>query len=203
MRKGLENIIESSNIDMLKKIGKNNIIKNCTFVGENIVIGNNCTLDNVVVGEGTNITDSHIVNSLIGKNANIGPFTRIRGNSNIGDNCRLGNFGEINHGHLGEGVKVAHLCYIGDAIIGNNTNVGCGVVFANYNGKTKNVSVVGKDCFIGSNSTIIAPIKIADDTYICAGTVVNKSTNNGDFVIGRVRQEVKDKYSYYKRNKLK
>lgn len=199
----MSNIIENSNISNLKSIGRNNIINNSIFLGKNIIIGNNCTIDNMIIGENTTITDSHIVNSLIGKNCSIGPYSRIRGNSCIGDNCRVGNFVEIKNGHLGSNVKVAHLSYIGDAIVGDNTNIGCGVVFANYNGKTKNVSVVGKNCFIGSNSTIIAPIKISDDSYICAGTTVTKSTENGDFVIGRVKAEVKKEYAFYKQNKLK
>ena len=95
------------------------------------------------------------------------------------------------------------MSYIGDAIIGDKTNIGCGVVFANYNGVNKNISVVGKNCFIGSNVNIVAPVKIKDDTFVCAGTTVTSDTSEGDFVIGRVKAEVKKNYSYYLKNKLK
>ncbi|MGN0961505.1 MAG: DapH/DapD/GlmU-related protein [Christensenellales bacterium] len=199
----MENIIEGSDISNLESIGINNIIINCKFIGDGIIIGNNCTLKNVIIGEKTNITDSFIEDSLIGKACKIGPYSRLRQNCNIGDECKIGNFVEIKNSQLGNGVKSCHLSYIGDAIIGERTNVGCGVVFANYNGKVKNMTIVGKDCFIGSNSTLIAPVKIANESYICAGTTITKSTEEGDFVIGRVKAETKKKYSYYKRNHLK
>lgn len=198
----LENKIIKSDIGKLKSIGINNVIEDCVFNGENIIIGNNCTLKNVVVGDGVYITDSHIEGCVIGNDCSIGPFSRIRQDSKIGNNCRIGNFVEIKNSTLGNGVKASHLSYIGDAIIGAGTNIGCGVVFANYNGKVKNISILGKNCFIGSNCTLIAPLKIGDESYICAGSVVTESTNNGDFVIGRVRSEKKEKYSYYKRNFL-
>lgn len=195
------NLIEGSEVAHLKNLGYNNTIINCKFVGENIEIGNNCTLKNVIVGSGTHITDSYMEDALIGKDCKIGPFTRVRGKTVIGDNCKVGNFVEIKNSELGRGVKASHLSYIGDAMVGDNTNVGCGVVFANYNGKTKNITIVGKKCFIGSHVTLVAPLKIEDDSYVCAGTVVTKSTDKGDFVIGRCRAEKKDNYAYYLKNK--
>ena len=199
----MANKVLNSDISNLKSIGDNNVIINCVFMGDGIEVGNNCTITNTIIRENTCITDSHIVDCVIGESCNIGPYSRLRNDCSIGNGCRIGNFVEIKKSTLKNGVKVAHLSYIGNAVIGENTNIGCGVVFANYNGKTKSDIIVGKDCFVGSNSTLIAPIKIADDTYICAGTVVTKSTKNGDFVIGRVRAEIKDDYAYYKKNKLK
>lgn len=199
----MNNKIIVSDISNLKEIGINNIIVNCIFVGDNIKIGNNCTLKNAVVADGTYITDSFLEDCMIGKNCKIGPYSRVRGKTNIGDNCKIGNFVEIKNSELGIGVKAGHLAYIGDAIVGDNTNIGCGVVFANYNGVDKNISIIGKNCFIGSNVNIISPVKIKDDTYICAGTTVTNNTENGDFVIGRCRAIVKKNYSYYLKNKLK
>ena len=199
----MSNSIIGSDIADLKSIGNGNTIINCIFVGNNIVIGNNCTLKNVVVGDNTYITDSYIEDCLIGLDCIVGPYTRIRGKTTIGDGCKLGNFVEIKNSELGERVKASHLSYIGDAIVGENTNIGCGVVFANYNGVNKNISVVGKNCFIGSNVNIVAPVKIKDDTFVCAGTTVTSDTCEGDFVIGRVKAEVKKNYSYYLKNKLK
>jgi bifunctional UDP-N-acetylglucosamine pyrophosphorylase/glucosamine-1-phosphate N-acetyltransferase len=197
------NYIINTDTSNLKSIGHNNTLTNCKFVGDGIEIGNNCTLKNVIIGSGTYITDSYIEDSLIGKHCKIGPFSRIRPNSNIGDNCKIGNFVEIKNSQLGEGVKAGHLAYIGDAIIGDETNIGCGVIFANYNGVNKNISIVGKNCFIGSNVNIIAPVKIKDNTYVCAGTTITENTEEGDFVIGRVKAESKKKYSYYLKNKRK
>jgi bifunctional UDP-N-acetylglucosamine pyrophosphorylase/glucosamine-1-phosphate N-acetyltransferase len=197
------NKILHTNVENLKALGSNNYIENCKFIGRDIVIGNNCTLKNIIVGKGTLITDSYIEDSLIGKNCNIGPFSRIRPKSNIGNDCKIGNFVEIKNSQIGNGVKAGHLSYIGDAIVGDNTNIGCGVVFANYNGIDKNISVVGKNCFLGSNVNIIAPVKICDDTFVCAGTTVTDNTEEGDFLIGRVRAESKKNYMYYLKNKRK
>ena len=198
----MENKIFESDVSKIVSMGINNEISNCMFLGDNIIIGNNCTLKNVVVGEGTFITDSYIEDSIVGRDCEVGPFARIRKDARIGDGCRIGNFVEVKNSRLGSGVKSCHLSYIGDAIVGDGTNIGCGVVFANYNGVTKNTIVVGKDCFIGSNCTLIAPLKIGDESYICAGSVVTDNTDNGDFVIGRVKSEKKIKYSFYKRNYL-
>ena len=195
----LNNII-GSDVSSVENIGINNNIVNCKFVGSGIVIGNNCTIKNTIVAENTYITDSYIENSQIGKKCTIGPYSRIRDNSNILDGCRIGNFVEIKNSSIGNGVKVAHLAYIGDAFVGDNTNIGCGVVFANYDGKNKNFSIVGKNCFLGSNVNIVAPVNIGDDRFVCAGTTITSDTSQGDFVIGRVRQEKKEKYSYYIKN---
>ena len=100
--------------------------------------------------------------------------------------------GEIKNAVIGKGSKVNHLAYVGDAEIGENCNIGCGAIFVNYNGKIKQKSIVKDNCFIGSNCNIIAPVVIEDNSYICAGTTVTKDVKNGDFVIGRVRQEVKE-----------
>ena len=199
----MNNIIVGSDITNLKSCGHGNTIINSKFIGNNIEIGNNCTLKNVVVAEGTFITDSFLEDCLLGKNCKVGPYSRVRGKTNIGDNCKIGNFVEIKNSELGSGVKASHLSYIGDAIIGENTNIGCGVVFANYNGVNKNISLIGKNCFIGSNVNIVAPVKIKDETYICAGTTITQDTEEGDFVIGRVKPIVKKNYCYYIKNKLK
>jgi bifunctional UDP-N-acetylglucosamine pyrophosphorylase/glucosamine-1-phosphate N-acetyltransferase len=199
----LNNSIIGSDVSNLKSLGNNNTIINCQFIGADIVIENNCTLKNCIVADKTTITDSYLENSLIGKNCSIGPFARMRGTNNVADNCKIGNFVELKNSQLGFGVKVAHLSYIGDAIIGDRTNIGCGVVFANYNGITKNISIVGKDCFIGSNVNIVAPVNIANNTFVCAGTTITEDTADGSFMIGRVKAEEKPGYRYYLKNKVK
>ena len=197
----MDNNILNSDISKIKSIGFGNTIINCVFVGNDIEIGNNCTIIDTIVYGNTKITDSYIEETKIGNSCKIGPYSRIRPQSIIGDNCKIGNFVEIKNSELKANVKVSHLAYIGDAMIGENTNIGCGVVFANYNGKVKSISVVGDNCFIGSNCNLIAPIKLADYSYVCAGTTITENTSEGDFVIGRVRASVLGKHSFYLKKK--
>jgi bifunctional UDP-N-acetylglucosamine pyrophosphorylase/glucosamine-1-phosphate N-acetyltransferase len=136
------NVVIQSDISSIKEIGNNNVIINSKFIGDNIVIGNNCTIKNTIVADNTTITDSYIEGSLIGKNCIIGPYSRIRPKCNIYDGCKVGNFVELKNCELGKGVKVSHLSYIGDAIVGEGSNIGCGVVFANYNGINKNIKLL-------------------------------------------------------------
>lgn len=172
-------------------IGQNVIIKGKCKIEDNVEIGANCEIIDSEVGSGSKIVFSVVEESRIGKNCEIGPYSRIRPNSEVGDNVKIGNFVEIKNSKIGSKTKASHLAYIGDADIGENVNIGCGAIFVNYNGKEKNRTVVGDEAFIGSNCNIIAPVDIAKRSYICAGTTVTEPTNMEDFVIGRVRQEVK------------
>lgn len=172
-------------------IYENNRIEGNTIIGDNCVIFQNNYINNAKIGESVEITNSYIEDSIIESNAHIGPFSRIRPNSIIGKNCKIGNFVEVKNSKLAEGVKASHLTYIGDAEIGVNCNIGCGVIFVNYNGQTKNRIIIGNNCFIGSNCNLIAPVNISDRAYICAGTTVTENVNEDDFVIGRLHQEVK------------
>lgn len=143
------------------------------------------------IGENCEIKSSSIENSKIENSVKIGPFSHIRPNSKIGENSKIGNFVEVKNSELGCGTKASHLSYIGDAIIGKNCNIGCGSIFVNYNGKIKNKTIVGDNCFIGSNANIIAPVVVESGTYICAGTTLTCSTKQDDFVIGRCRETIK------------
>ena len=162
------------------------------FIGKNTTIMSGSVIENSTVGEGTIIKSSYVEESIIGNNVTIGPFAHIRPGSIIEDNCKIGNFVEIKNSRLGKNSKASHLAYIGDAIIGKNCNIGCGAIFVNYDGRAKHQTVVGNGCFIGSNCNIIAPLKIADNTYICAGTTLTVDTNIDDFVIGRTRETIKN-----------
>lgn len=144
------------------------------------------------IGEGADIVMSHIVSSSVGARTTVGPFARLRG-ATVGEGCRLGDFVEVKGSLLHDGVKSAHLSYIGDAEVGARTNVGCGTVFCNYDGKRKHRTTVGEDCFIGANSNLVAPLSIGDGTFVAAGTTVTRDTAAGSFVIGRVRQEGKER----------
>ena len=173
----------------------NNIIKGNTVIKDNAVILPQNYIVDSVIGEGVNIEYSNVESSEIGSGTHVGPYARLRPNTVIGENCKIGNFVEIKNSKLGSGTKASHLAYIGDAEIGKDCNIGCGAIFVNYNGKSKNRSVVGDKCFIGSNVNVIAPVNIADGSYICAGTTITIDTEPKDFVIGRARETIKHNYS--------
>ena len=189
--------INSCFIDDKVKIGKNvtiyenNHIEGDTVIGDNTILLPGNFITNSNIGENCSIHNSVIENSIIGDDCKIGPFAHIRPNCDISNKCKIGNFVEIKKSNIGENTKIRHLAYVGDATIGKDCNIGCGVIFANYNGKSKNVTIVGDHVFIGSNSNIISPVNIEDDSYICAGTTVTENVQSEDFVIGRVRQENK------------
>ena len=174
------------------------------FIGDEVQIGNDVVIyennrieGKTVIGDGcvllpnNYIVDCQMEKAEVQDDAQIGPFARLRPNAKIGKRVKVGNFVEVKNAEVGDDTKVSHLAYVGDCTIGKNCNVGCGVIFVNYNGKTKNRSVVGDNCFIGSNCNVIAPVTIEKNSFICAGTTVTDTVNEDDFVIGRPRQENK------------
>ena len=162
-----------------------------TKIGKGVRIGRGSVIENSVVEEGvviepySIIRDSHIKGGAI-----VGPFAHLRNHSVIGEGSHIGNFVEIKASEIGSHVNAKHLAYIGDAQIGDRTNIGAGVVFANYDGKQKHRSKVGKNAFIGSNSLIIAPITLGDYSYIAGGSVINKNIEEGDLAIARARLRI-------------
>lgn len=181
------------------KIGKNviiypnNVILGNTIIGDNVVLKANNYIQDCTIGNNCVIDYSYLEQSVVQNGTSVGPFSRLRPNSHVGSNCKIGNFVEIKNSTLGDGTKASHLAYVGDSTVGNNCNIGCGAIFVNYNGREKNSCTVGNNCFIGSNVNLVAPLNIADNTYICAGTTVTESTQTEDFVIGRAKQTVKPK----------
>ena len=174
------------------KIYENNRIEGNTIIGDNSVILPNCYIVDCEIGENTTINFSQLEGATIGKDCSVGPFARIRPKTKILNKVKIGNFVEIKNSTIGNNTKVSHLAYVGDAEIGEDCNIGCGVIFVNYNGKEKQKSIVGDNCFIGSNCNVIAPIVIEDNSYICAGTTVTDNVKNNDFVIGRVVPTIKE-----------
>ena len=194
----INNIIDNNTVVYDKNKIKESVLVdiNCTLRGEfklldNVQIKHFSYIENSVINKNSVVFNSVVENSIVGENCVIGPFAHIRPNSKIMNNVKIGNFVEIKNSTIGENTKVSHMSYVGDAVVGKNCNIGCGVIFANYNGKQKNKIVVGDNCFIGSNCNLIAPLNIADGTYICAGTTVTKDTKVNDFVIGRCKETVK------------
>lgn len=173
------------------RLEPNIILEGRVVIGDNSVIGANSTLRNCSIGENTIVRSSYIEESKVGDRVTIGPFAYIRKDSVIADNCRIGDFVEIKKSVLHKGVKSAHLTYIGDAEVGECTNVGCGTVFANYNGIIKQRTVVGNRVFIGCNSNLVAPLSVGDNAYIAAGSTVTADVPNESLCIARQRQIIK------------
>lgn len=150
-----------------------------------------CDLSDTVVGENSDLRSTYAVGARIGSGTTVGPFACLRKGAVVGDGCRIGDYVEVKNSVLGNGVKSAHLAYIGDADVGDRTNVGCGTVFANYDGKIKQRTRVGKDVFIGCNTNLIAPLTVGDGAYIAGGSTVTENLECDDFCIARARQTTK------------
>ena len=163
-----------------------------TKIGKNSVIGPNTRLTDVTIGDNTKIFLSHADSAVIGSDVKIGPFANIRPKSSLADGVRIGNFVEINRSTLAHGVKASHLTYIGDSEVGQETNIGAGTITCNFDGFEKNQTIIGADAFIGSNSTLIAPVKIGDGVIVAAGSVITDDISANDGAFGRARQVNKE-----------
>ncbi len=184
-------------------IGPNTTIKGLTKIGVNNLISANTHLENMVIGDNNKIMFSHLVNSEIKNNVNVGPFARMREHSVVNDKSRIGNFVELKKTTFEEGVKAGHLAYLGDATLGAATNVGAGTITANYDGVNKSRTVTGAHVFLGSNSTLVAPLTIGEGAYIAAASIINKDVPANDLAIARARQENKAGYAHVIRAKQK
>jgi bifunctional UDP-N-acetylglucosamine pyrophosphorylase / glucosamine-1-phosphate N-acetyltransferase len=153
----------------------------------------------VVIGPGVTIADgavihsfSHIVQATIGKNTSVGPYARLRPGTSLGDGARIGNFVETKAAVLEAGVKVNHLSYIGDAEVGANSNIGAGTITCNYDGFTKNKTIIGKGAFVGTNSSLVAPVTIGAGAYIGSGSVITRDVPDDAMAIERSPQSIRE-----------
>ncbi|MGG7179045.1 bifunctional UDP-N-acetylglucosamine diphosphorylase/glucosamine-1-phosphate N-acetyltransferase GlmU [Clostridium paraputrificum] len=166
----------------------NNIIEGNTKIAEDCVILQNCRIKDSTIEKAVEIQSSVVLNSVIGENTTVGPFAYIRPESNIGKDVKIGDFVEIKKSSIGDGTKVSHLTYIGDAEVGSGCNFGCGTVVVNYDGKEKHKTVIGNHSFIGCNTNLVSPVEVGDNTYIAAGSTITSEVKEGDLAIGRAKQ---------------
>lgn len=157
-------------------------------VGAGAVIGPNSILEKAEIGAGTTVNNSQVYESTVGAHATVGPFAYIRPQCVVGDHCRIGDFVELKKSSIGNGTKVSHLTYIGDATVGERVNFGCGTVVVNYDGYHKNQTVIGDDCFIGCNTNLVSPVTLGDRVFTAAGTTVTKNVPDGALAVARARQ---------------
>ena len=177
-------------------IDVNVILEGDITLGNNVSIGPNTILKDVEIGDGTKIEAfSHIVNARIGDNCSIGPYARLREGSKIEDSGKVGNFVETKNSTLGNSSKANHFTYLGDTTVGTKTNIGAGTITCNYDGKDKHKTIVGDNSFIGSNSSLVAPVKIGNNTTIAAGSTITKDVPSDALGVGRAKQSNKDNWS--------
>lgn len=171
----------------------NNFISAGSIVGSGAVLFPNNIVRDSYIGAGAQVTASVLQGAHVGENAQVGPFANLRQGAVVGENCRIGDFVELKNCIVGKNSKVSHLAYVGDAEIGENCNIGCGVIFCNYDGEKKSRTRVEKECFIGSNVNLVAPVTVGEGSYVAAGTTVTENVPARTFVIGRVRQGTNEK----------
>ena len=165
------------------KYGKNVVINPYVVIGKKTKIGNNVEI----------LPFTHIENAILEDNVNVGPFSRVRPGSFLSKGSRVGNFVEVKKSKIGKNSKINHLSYVGDAIVGKNVNIGAGTITCNYDGKRKNKTKILDGAFIGSNTALIAPIKIGKNSVVGAGSSLTKNVKNKSLSLTRAKQvEIKN-----------
>ena len=165
------------------KIGKDVTIYPHVFIDKDVTIENGVTI----------YSFSHLESCKVGKNCNIGPYARLRPGTDISEGVRIGNFVEVKNSVLGKGSKANHLSYIGDSELGKNVNIGAGTITCNYDGKNKQKTIIEDGAFIGSNSSLIAPVKIEKNSYIGSGSAISRDVKANSLAVERSKQiEVKN-----------
>lgn len=188
-------------IDADVKLGKDTVLEGDVVLKGHTTIGDDCYISagsrivDSTIHDGVKVTSSTLEEAEMHNGSDIGPNSHLRPEAEIGENVHIGNFCEVKKAYIGAGTKVGHLTYIGNATLGKNINVGCGVVFVNYDGTNKHHTNVGDHAFIGSNSNLVAPVNIAKDSFIAAGSTITDSTAQYDMAIARARQTNKKDYA--------
>ncbi|WP_181296004.1 bifunctional UDP-N-acetylglucosamine diphosphorylase/glucosamine-1-phosphate N-acetyltransferase GlmU [Pseudomonas sp. Q2-TVG4-2] len=170
-------------------IDVNVILEGEVVIEDGVEIGPNCVIRNSTLRRGAVVkANSHLDGAELGEGADCGPFARLRPGAVLGEKAHVGNFVEVKNSHLGEGAKAGHLAYLGDADIGARTNIGAGTITCNYDGANKFRTVMGEDVFIGSNSSLVAPLNVGDGATTGAGSVITADVPAGTLALGRARQ---------------
>lgn len=195
MRNGVNFVdIETAYIDESVVIGEGTLIGPCVTIEGNTVIGKNCSIlqnsriKDSIIGDEVEINASHVMESKVGDKTKVGPFAYLRPKSDIGKNCKVGDFVEVKNSTFGDGSKASHLTYIGDSDVGKDVNLGCGVVFVNYDGANKFRSTIGDGAFIGCNTNLVSPVNVEKGAYIAAGSTVTEDVPEDALCIARARQ---------------
>lgn len=178
-------------------------MKGKTVIGENCVIGPASEIEDCQIMDDATIKQSVLNQAQVGARTTVGPFAYLRPGSILGEEVKVGDFVEIKNATIGDGSKVSHLSYIGDASVGKNVNVGCGAITVNYDGYNKFTTTIEDDAFIGSNVNLIAPVSVGKGAFVVAGSTITRSVSENDLAVARVRQENKPGYAEKIRSRAK
>jgi len=171
-------------------------------IGEDCHIGACSIVRDSVLASGVEVAPfTSIADSCVETGARIGPFARLRGGSQVGANARIGNFVELKNTQFAAGAKANHLAYLGDAEVGPGSNIGAGTITCNYDGVSKHRTRIGRDAFVGSNSTLVAPVELGDGSYVGAGSVITDPVPPDALALGRARQVVKEGWAAKRKKK--
>lgn len=187
-------------IDETVTIGANTVIEpnvrlsGNTKIGKNVKVGFCSDISNCEIGDDVTITHSVLTDSKIGAGTTIGPFAYVRPNCCVGEHVKIGDFVEIKNSNIGDGTKLAHLTYVGDADVGKNINFGCGTVVVNYDGKHKHRTVIEDGAFIGCNTNLVSPVKVGENAYTAAGSTITEDVPADTLAIARARQVIKENW---------
>ena len=187
---------ENTYIDATVSIGMDTVIYPGVTIEGSCEIGQDCTLypgsriADSVIGNGTTVQNAVITQAQVGDNTTVGPYAYLRPKAVIGNGCKIGDFVEVKNAVMKDGSKASHLTYIGDGEVGEKSNIGCGVIFCNYDGKKKSMTVVGKNAFVGSNTNLVAPVEVGDGAFVAAGTTVTEDVPKDALCIGRSKQKI-------------
>jgi bifunctional UDP-N-acetylglucosamine pyrophosphorylase/glucosamine-1-phosphate N-acetyltransferase len=197
---------ESVIVDMDVEVGQDTILEpgvrllGATKIGEDCRIGTGSILDTMTIESGATIHPYSVATqSFIATATQVGPFARLRPNTRVEAGAEVGNFAELKNTRLGPGAKSHHVSYLGDADIGAKTNIGAGTIICNYDGAKKHRTTIGDGVFIGSNSTLVAPVEIGDASYVAAGSVITDQVPKDALALGRARQTLKPEWAAKRR----
>ena len=181
-------------------IDVNVILEGEIKLGTNVSIGPNCYLKDVVISDNVSIEAfSHIVSTQIGADCNVGPYARLREGTVLEDQAKIGNFVETKKTKIGKGSKANHLAYLGDAEVGEDSNIGAGTITCNYDGTNKHKTKIGNKTFVGTNSSLVAPLNIGNNSYIGAGSVITKDVEDDALAVARGKQSNKSGWAKNKK----
>jgi len=181
-------------------IDVNVILEGEIKLGTNVTIGPNCYLKDVVISDNVSIEAfSHIVSTQIGADCNVGPYARLREGTVLEDQAKIGNFVETKKTKIGKGSKANHLAYLGDAEVGEDSNIGAGTITCNYDGTNKHKTKIGNKTFVGTNSSLVAPLNIGNNSYIGAGSVITKDVEDDALAVARGKQSNKSGWAKNKK----
>jgi bifunctional UDP-N-acetylglucosamine pyrophosphorylase/glucosamine-1-phosphate N-acetyltransferase len=197
-------------IDAGVTIGMDTVVEAFAQIRGKTTIGENCRIGSCVVIEDSEIGDeveigpfTVIGTSKLERGVHAGPFSRLRMENHVGEGAHIGNFVELKKTRMGAGAKASHLAYLGDSEIGAKVNIGAGTITCNYDGLKKHPTRIGNGAFVGSNSTLVAPIDIGEGAYVAAGSVITEPVPGDALGVGRARQTIKEDWAKKRRARIK